>query len=386
MAPFGGGGEREGPRVADRTRVGVVGCGLIAQVMHLPYLVELEDRFETVALCDVSAHVVAECARRYRVERTVTRWEDLLDEELDAVLVLTPGSHAPMAIGAAEAGLHVFVEKPMSLSVAEGMRMVEAAERAGVRLMVGTMKRYDPAYERLAEMVAELDDLRLVRVTTLESPLEPYVAHYPLVRADDVVPTTLEALRAEDDARVQAALPDADEETRWVYRYVLLDSLVHELNALRGVLGEPTVIRYADLRRHCVAVNLAFADVECHLSWVDLPGIARYSQELAFYAPQRRLSLLLPSPFLRSAPSELIVEDGEPGTARASRSVEVAAYDEAFKRELVELSDSIRSGREPRTSGQDGLRDVALCTAIAQAHLTREPIEAPSAIAAGARA
>jgi predicted dehydrogenase len=367
--------------VADRTRVGVVGCGLIAQVMHLPYLAELDDRFEIGALCDVSPGVVAECARRYRVERTVTRWEDLLDEQLDAVLVLTPGSHAPIAIACAEAGLHVFVEKPMSFSVAEGAQMVEAAEGAGVRLMVGTMKRYDPAYERLAELVPGLADLRLVRVTTLESPLEPYVAHYPLARADDVPAATLRALRAEDDARVEAALPDADEETRWIYRFVLLDSLVHELNALRGVLGEPTAVRYADLRRHCIAVNLAFGDVECHLSWVDLPGIARYSQELAFYSPQRRLSLLLPSPFLRSAPSELVIEEGEAGTARASRAVEVTAYDEAFKRELIELSECVRSGREPRTSGHDGLRDVALCTAIAHAHLAREQVEAPSAVA-----
>jgi predicted dehydrogenase len=346
--------------------------------MHLPYLAELDDRFEIAALCDVSPGVAAECARRFGVARTVTRWEGLLDEELDAVLVLTPGSHAPIAVACAEAGLHVFVEKPMCFSVAEGAKMLEAAERAGVRLMVGTMKRYDPAYERLVELAPSLADLRLVRVTTLESPLEPYVAHYPLARADDVAPATLEALRADDDARVEAALPDADEDTRWIYRSVLLDSLVHELNALRGVVGEPTAVRYADLRRHCVAVNLAFGEIECHLSWVDLPGIARYSQELAFYSPERRLSLLLPSPFLRSAPSELVVEEGEAGTARASRTVEVSAYDEAFKRELVELSECIRSGREPRTSGHDGLRDVALCTAIARSHLARQPIEWPS--------
>ena len=49
--------------------------------------------------------------------------------------------------------------------------MIEAAERAGVRLMVGTMKRYDPAYQRLLELLPDVDDLRMVRVTTLESPL-----------------------------------------------------------------------------------------------------------------------------------------------------------------------------------------------------------------------
>ena len=106
----------------------------------------------------------------------------MLESELDAVMVLTSGNHAPMAIAAAQAGLHVFVEKPMALSVADGLAMIEAAETAGVCLMVGTMKRYDPAYERLAEMLPEiLGDVRLVKVTTLESPFEPYVSHYPLL-------------------------------------------------------------------------------------------------------------------------------------------------------------------------------------------------------------
>lgn len=374
-------GAAKGARVADRTRVGVVGCGLIAQVMHLPYLTELDDRFELAAVCDVSPTVAEACARRFGAGRALTRWEDLLDADLDAVLVLISGSHAPVAVACAQAGLHVFVEKPMCASVAEGSEMLAAAERADVRLMVGTMKRYDPAYERLAALAPELDDLRLVRATTLESPLEPYVAHYPLVRADDVPPDTLAALRADDEARLRDALPDVDDETRWVYRWILLDSLVHELNALRGVLGEPTTLRFADLSRRCVAVNLVFGDVECHLSWVDLPGIARYSQEFAFYSPDRRVTLLLPSPFLRSAPSELIVEDGDAGTARASRSVEVTSYEEAFKRELVEFSDCIRTGREPRTAGIDGLHDVALCAAIARAHATREPVASPSDVA-----
>jgi predicted dehydrogenase len=364
--------------MAERTRVGVVGCGLIAQVMHLPYLAELDDRYEIAALCDVSPELLTACAMRYGVQRRFTRWEDLVSDDLDAVLVLTSGSHAPIAVAAAEAGKHVFVEKPLCLGVAEGREMLAAAERTGVTLMVGTMKRYDPAYERLATLIPTLEDLRLVRVTTLESPIEPYVAHYGLRTATDVPAETLAELRADDDARLEAVLGPVDEETRFGYRFVLLDCLVHELNALRGVLGEPNRVTHASLGRTCVSVNLEFGGVPCHLSWVDLPGIARYRQELAFYSPDRRLTLALPSPFLRSMPSELIIEEGDPGGARASRTVEVIDYDEAFKRELVELSECIRTGREPRTPGIDGLRDVALCEAIARVHVTGTPVERPS--------
>jgi predicted dehydrogenase len=266
----------------------------------------------------------------------------------------------------------------MALSSAEGAQMVAAARSAGVRLMVGTMKRYDPAYQRLLELLGDHRDVRLVRVTTLESPLEPYVAHYPLERGD-AVPLDA-AAEAEYELAIDAAIgPDADAETRWCYHYVLLDCLVHEFNMLRGALGEPTAVRFASLDRRLVAVNLSFGDVDCHLSWVDLPGIARYRQEVAFYAPDRRLTLTLPSPFLRSAPSILALEGGEPGTPHAWERDEVVAYDEAFRRELIAFHSAIADGADPPTDGSDGLRDVLLCEAVARVHLTREPLADPTA-------
>jgi predicted dehydrogenase len=368
--------ERSRPRI----RVGVIGCGLIAQVMHLPYLQELEDRFEIAALCDASEEVLAACAARYGVQRTFTDWRALLEEPLDAVMVLTSGSHAPMAIAAAQAGRHVFVEKPMAVSAAEGRRMLDAARSAGVRLMVGTMKRYDPAYERLLELLADLRDLRLVQSTTLESPLEPYINHYGLVRPS--APPAAVAGPSDEDAEIARVLGEqADDEARWCYRYVLLDNLVHEFNMLRGALGEPDIVRSARLEPRTAGVQLAFGDAECHLSWVDLPGIARYRQELGFYAPDERLVLTLPSPFLRNAPTRLRVEAGEPGRAHAWERDEVVAYDEAFRRELVEFAAAIDEGRDPRTSGADGLRDLMLCEAVAKVALTGEPLEQPTHVA-----
>jgi predicted dehydrogenase len=122
-----------------------VGCGLIAQVMHLPYLTELGESYHIGALCDPSAPVAVACASRYHVKTVHTSWQDLVAERLDVVMVLTSGSHAPIAVAAAQAGSHVFVEKPMCLNLVEGREMYTAARDADVRLMVGNMKRYDPA-------------------------------------------------------------------------------------------------------------------------------------------------------------------------------------------------------------------------------------------------
>jgi predicted dehydrogenase len=365
-------------QMPDRVRIGVVGCGLIAQVMHLHYLSELSDRFELAAVCDISPGLAAGCAERFGAHRAYSEWESLIDDQLDAVLILTSGDHAPAALAAARAGLHVFVEKPMALSSHSAEEVVRTAERSGVQLMVGMMKRYDPAYERLASLMPTLDDVRLVRVTTLESPLAPYVAHYPMLRGGRPPDALLDQLRLAENTEIDRALPDADESTRWCYRWILLDSLVHELNVLRGVLGEPTEIRSADLSPRCVSACLRFGEVDCHLSWVDLPGIARYKQEFAFYAPDQRLTLELPSPFLRSMPSKLFVEGGSTAAADSFRQEEIVSFEEAFKRELVEFAECIATGRAPRTPGSDGVADLRLCEAIARAHQARrsEPLAA----------
>jgi predicted dehydrogenase len=101
------------------------------------------------------------------------------------------------------------------------------------------------------------------------------------------------------------------------------------------------------------------------MHWVNLlSGFAGYRQEFVFLGPERRGTLLFPSPFLRSMPTRLVLEAGEAGTARSWRTVETVSYEEAFKRELIEFFDCVRNDREPRTTAEDGVRDVALCQAL----------------------
>ena len=364
--------------MASRLRVGVIGCGLIAQVMHLNYLRELDDRFEIAAVCDVSEELRAACAREYGVPQQFASWQEMLTQPLDAVLVLTSGSHAPIAIAAAKAGLHVMVEKPMCFSVAEGRAMIHAADAAGTVLMVGYNKRYDPAYERAIQEVRTLRDLRLVRITTLESPIEPYVQQYNLRRGGPLQKGLAETLAEDDSARLDAAVPDADALSRWAYRSVLLDSLVHEFNAMRGVMGEPDSLEFADIRETGVTAIFKYGPAQCILAWVDLPAIARYSMEFAFYSPERRVTLAFPSPFLRSMPTLLVTEDGEARSPRATRTEEVTSYRESFKEELVHFHDCVTAGKRPLTSGVDALHDIALCEAVVAVHRSRTPRARPS--------
>jgi predicted dehydrogenase len=366
-----------------RLRTGVIGCGLVAQVMHLPYLAELSELFDVRALCDSSRQVAEHCGDRFGITRRFTDWRDLLAEDLDAVLVLTSGSHAEIAVAAAGAGMHVLTEKPMCYSAAEGTQMLAAASRAGVTLMVGYPKRYDPAYRRVASELKQLDDLRFVRLTTMESPFPPYVSHYPLVRGTDVAPALVARWRADSAARVRAAIGDPGGLAAASYEGVLLDTMVHEFNLLRGLLGEPTAVTSVSLRESTVTVMLDFGGTDCVVAWLDLPGIARYEMEACFYDPAERIRLAFGSPFLRNSPTVVDIETGRPGGADSAVRREVVSYEEPFKLELIEFHRAVTGVTEPVTSGLDGLRDIALCQSVIACALSGQPVTSPTQLAAG---
>jgi predicted dehydrogenase len=366
--------------VTERLRVGLVGTGLIAQVMHLHYLTELADRFEVAAVADIAPGSARACAERYAIPAVFTDWTEMLAHPLDAVLVLTSGSHAPIAVAAARAGLHVFTEKPMCFSVAEGREMVAAAERAGVTLMVGYPKRYDPAFARFQKEAAQLAGARLMRVTTFESPIPGYVEHLPLLPREPPPAGLARLFREDNDARVRAAIGESGELERAVYENVLLDTLVHELNTIRGVLGEPDRLDYVSLHTDTVTVMFRFGTLPVALHWIDLPGVSRYEMEFAVYAPDRRLRLAFPSPFLRNEPAVLEIEGGDLASARSWRTEEIVSYESGFKRELAAFHECAVSGAVPATSGLDGLRDIALCQAIIECHRRGAPVDQPSSV------
>ncbi len=366
-----------------RLRVGVVGCGVIAQVMHLHYLRELPELFEISALCDISPELRRRCAEDYGIAFTCEDWRELLDCSLDALLILTSGSHAPIAMAAAKAGLHVLTEKPMCFSVAEGWEMIAAARAAGRVLMVAYNKRYDPAYLRFAAEARSMQDIRLVRVTTLEAPFLPYIEHYRVHKPGPPPESHQAAFSRETEKRIAASIGDADPLSTRAYHLVLLDSMVHEFNALRGMLGEPDQLEFAAITETSVTAVLRFGQRQCVVNWADLPGIARYSMEFALFAPDSRLILEFPSPYLRNAPTMLVHEGGEIGNGRSWRTEEINSYEESFRQELIHFHQCVTTSKTPTTCAEDALRDIALCQSVIDVHRRRLPSPHPTDPGAG---
>jgi len=366
--------------MSKRLKVGVIGAGIIAQVMHLHFLRELRDQFEIYGICDISPENAKNNADVYGVTKVFTEWEDLLKEPIDAVFILTSGTHAPIAIAAAKAGKHVLVEKPMCFSVAEGREMKKAAEDSEVVLMVAYPKRYDPAFSRFKDEVATVREPRLFRVTTFEAPFWPYVKHYPLTPVTTPPSDKLEIWKVQTKESIEAAIGTDEPFLSKIYHLVLLDTLVHELNTTRAILGEPDVLEFVDFSESVLNAYFKFSGISVVINWIDLPGFTKYGMEFASYGPEKRVTLTFPSPFLRNAPTMLEIEAGEVGTPRSWKIEELTSFEEAFKNELRAFYECVIEKKKPITTAEDAIRDLAICQNIIKCYQDKKPISNPSAI------
>lgn len=133
--------------------VGVIGCGKIAQLRHLPEY-SGHKHVRVAAVCDRTLARANKIGNAYGAKAYTDYRELLAHEELDAVSVCLPNMlHAPVSIAALEAGKHVLCEKPMATSEAEAVAMIEARNRSGKLLMIGHNQRLMPPHKKAKEIL-----------------------------------------------------------------------------------------------------------------------------------------------------------------------------------------------------------------------------------------
>ncbi len=135
-------------------RIGIVGCGYIAEHQHLPAYKNIEE-LEIIALCDVNEQRAKALSEKFGVPRTYTEYEKMFEkEDLDIVTVASiPQFHGPIAMAAANRGINVFCEKPLAMSLDEANKVVQTAELNKVKLMVNQNFRWRPEFEAAKKIV-----------------------------------------------------------------------------------------------------------------------------------------------------------------------------------------------------------------------------------------
>ena len=346
-------------------RVGVIGCGEIAQVMHLPLLHELAE-FRISALCDLSPGTVEHLGDRYAVGFRTTDYNELLaSDTVDAVAICTY-DHVPVVAAAIEAGKHVLVEKPLAFTLLEARPLVDAATAAGVVALVGYMKLYDPAVERAIQRVTAMEDVRSLHVHDFAGRFDRHGALYTQYRANDAPAGLLAASREAVTRRIVAAL--GPEHCGYAELYTVLLMLgSHDLAVLRAVCGAPRGVVHAQSRGddQLLAVLEYPHGAPCVFEIGVGAAYEWWDEWLAVYGLREELRLEFPNPYIRYAPTVLRVREADEGSA-AERVVHVS-HDSPFRREWLHFADCISGAARPWTPLGDGVRDLELADEIIRA-------------------
>ena len=363
------------PTAAGRIRVGVVGLGAVAQAVHLPMLARHDDDFEVTAICDLSSDLLEVIGDRSGIPATA-RYLDvdelLADRSLDAVLVLTSGSHGAVALRALDRGLAVLCEKPLATTLAEIDALAGSPHAA--RLLLGYMKVYDPAVVEAARIRADpssgLGALRTIEVTVLHPTSEAQLAFARLLSS----PSHFQAggasrLREAADALIREAIGPvaAATELGRLYGNVLLGSMVHELSVIRAVApdaGEVVAVDAVDTWPDgtfpgSVSVAGRLADgTRVSIGWHYLEDYPAYREDVRFHHVGGSVELTFPSPYRLHAPTILTVSRGHDETRER---VVFDSVEEAFERELLAFRDVVRGGAPAPTGIADGRADTVTC-------------------------
>lgn len=332
-----------------RARVGVVGAGLHGEMHLIAY--STYDRAELVVICDTNEDRARKMALNYDCEWT-TDINELVGANIDGVSIATPDfAHAEPALAAMTAGKHVLLEKPLSTSVVEGQRIVDAARLHGVKLMVNLSNRWHPKY------IAAKDAIASGQIGEL-------IMGYARLSNQISVPTTMLSWSAQSGPE-WFLFPHTMDLMRW---FMEREATRVVASGRKGVLTELGIDAY-DAVQALVNFGDAFATFET--SWIipnSFPTVT--DSTMSLYGTDGRIEIdnnvqgltITAERFDPRVPYGKFVSHG---------GKQMGYYLEGIRH----FVDCILDDLQPLVSGDDGLAVVKMIDAVRQSILNRCPVD-----------
>jgi predicted dehydrogenase len=345
-----------------RIRVGVIGCGEVAQIIHLPTLAQLADHFEVTALCDVGATVLDGVGDAWGIARRVSDHHELVAlDEVDAVLVANPDPwHADATLAAIAAGKDVLVEKPMCLGPRECDEIVAAAARAGAIVQVGYMRRHAAALADAKRALAELGEIRFARVHDVIGSNHLIIERTSrVIRGDDVPANVVAETHARRRALVEEALGPLPAAHASAYD-LLLGLGSHDISAMRELLGQPRGVAYAAERfgGTYVSASIDYGSFVCQYE-TGVDEIPRFDAHIEVFGARRKLRIQYDTPYVRNLPIRLTVLEAN-GRNGVSERTTLPEWGDPFVSEWLAFHDSVVRRTQPSASAADFRHDLDL--------------------------
>lgn len=346
-------------------KVGIIGLGEVAQLMHLPILSDMGDLYTITAVADVSPSLVEFAARRYGVPKSyLSPFELIKDSDVEAVFILSPDQyHCEYASAAILAGKHVFIEKPVSLSTEDLEALIKTEEKHPKQVaMVGYMRRFAgpflKAKELMKEKPAEVEYLRF-RDIICEGPFfigQTRPVFRPTDISDDVKNESARRRRAHLDTAIGK---DATDEQRKAYQ-ALTGLGCHSFSAVRELVGLPKKVKAvvtAKKGEHLVVI-LEYDGFIGTYELVNNQNVVQFDAAIEIFQDTRKLKIKYETPYIRNQAAVLEVTDSN--NLDTHTTTYGPDYRDAFATELKEFYKCVSEGCKPKTTLTDSLADLKL--------------------------
>jgi myo-inositol 2-dehydrogenase/D-chiro-inositol 1-dehydrogenase len=331
---------------ADSLNIGVIGAGRIGRV-HAENLTARIPAADVLMVADVSEEAARQCAQRYGIPQAVGDPQTLLENpDIEAVVICSAThTHAQFIEAAAQAGKHIFCEKPIALDLATIDRALAAVERTGVKLQIGFNRRFDPNYRRVRQAI-EQGEIG-----------QPWLLH---IISRDPAPPPVEYIKTSGGLFLDMTIHDFD-----MARF-LIGSEVEEVYATAGVLVDPAIGAAGDV--DTAVVMLQFAN--------GVIGTIDNSRQ-AIFGYDQRVELLGSAGAIR-------IDNNYPNTAVISTQQSVHRdlplhffmdrYTQSFVVEMAAFIDAVLHDTPVPVTGHDGRVPVVMGLAARKSYAEKRPV------------
>lgn len=343
--------------------IGLVGMGEAAQTLHLPTLFRYRDLYNVVAGQDISPSLVQQLSQQYQINTGYANVEDVIaDPNVDAVIIMSPDPlhymHAKMAI---ENNKHVLLEKPSCLQLEHIEELAQLAREKGVKVCVAYMRAYAEAFKQAEVQLATFGKIKSVRVRDLQREGDYYI---PQV-SPTITPTDYDRSKVAELAEVEWAQrrhilgSKAHSDLLWKAYRVLTGAAVHNLSALRMLIGEPKKV----VSGHCnpsgenIILTLDYGHFFASYE-ILIDNIARVESYIEVTSENEMFRVNYTTPYIRNLPTTFEYQSSLDGGNQ--KSVSGPYYQDQFTNELLHFHSVITQNEEPKTTLCGSLKDIQL--------------------------
>jgi myo-inositol 2-dehydrogenase/D-chiro-inositol 1-dehydrogenase len=330
-----------------KLKLGVIGTGRIGKV-HIATLVQSVPLAEVVAIADTNLKSANDVAGMFGIASVFLNYMDVLKHpDVEAVVICSPtDTHAKYIVDAAKAGKHIFCEKPVDLSIEVIKGAIAAASKAGVKLMVGFNRRFDPNFLKIRQMVADgkIGEPHILKITSRDPAPPP--AEYSAVSGGMFMDMTIH---------------DFD-----MARYIT-GSEVTEVYAKTAVLVDPEIGRAGDI--DTAIITLSFANGAIGVIDNSRKAVYGYDQRVEIFGSKGMAMADNNYPENHRYFSDNGVHGSLPLNFFMDR------YLDAYANEMKIFCDAVINNKPVPVDGNDGLMSVMIALAAKKSHLGKRPVK-----------